>query len=502
MRYLIWLTLLLFATDIFAAGAAFTLSVREESNDQPTICRAEIRRADAPGKQIPIRLTVPAGIGVVIDRKVELTLPAADYHFRFVRGPEYRVVSGKFTLERTSQDAKTVQLPRMINMLADGWTSGDCSVLPSPHSLPLRMAAEDVHVAAVMGQVDAKPIPRRDSSDPIEYDPLWIRTDANHHDGLIGYGEVPRPTKGQLPIQWISGLQAKDAVKVAIENPFAWSLPVWLASERIDGIFLMGDWLRLDRKSSFISDGRRPIGPSIEPAIETGRWAITIYQNILEAGLRIPPMAGGGSKTGNTPVGYNRLYVAASAGDRVGQAHAVSNADQWWQAAWNGQSVVTNGPLLQPTLEGKLPGHVFTARDGETLVLHPELNLATRDPVDYLDVVHNGTVHYSARLDEFAKAGGEIPPLRAKESGWVMVRVVTLYEKHYRAALSAPWYIEFDGERRVTEKGVKFFQDWLNKYEQRLKKLPQRQIKQHAPHIRQAREFWKIRAANAARLSD
>ena len=58
-------------------------------------------------------------------------------------------------------------------------------------------------------------------------------------------------------------------------------------------------------------------------------------------------------------------------------------------------------------------------------------------------------VHYSARLDEFAKAGGMLPPVNAKESGWVTIRVVTLYEDHFRAAMSAPWYIEFEGQPRV-----------------------------------------------------
>ena len=43
-----------------------------------------------------------------------------------------------------------------------------------------------------------------------------------------------------------------------------------------------------------------------------------------------------------------------------------------------------------------------------------------------------------------------LPPVNAKESGWVTIRVVTLYEDHFRAAMSAPWYIEFEGQPRVT----------------------------------------------------
>jgi hypothetical protein len=141
-------------------------------------------------------------------------------------------------------------------------------------------------------------------------------------------------------------------------------------------------------------------------------------------------------------------------------------------------------------LGGQIPGHVFTATAGEALQLQPEMRLAVRDSVDYLDVVHNGQVHYSAKLDEFAKGGGVIPPLVVKESGWVVMRVVTGFEDHYRVAMSAPWHIEFDGQRRVTPEAVTFFRDWLSEYESRLKKLPADQLRRHIPYVQAARAFW------------
>ncbi len=480
-----------------AAGGSFTLSVHDESTDQPIVSRVEIHRSDAANKTIPIRLTVPAGIGVILDRELELTLPDASYQFRMVRGPEYRIVNGNFTLERTSLDAKTVQLPRMVDMLAAGWTSGDCCVVASPNSLPLRMAGEDLHVAGVLGHVNAKPIPRRGSDDEIENDPSWIRKDVIHHDGIVVYGAPDSVFGTQLPSEWIADLPEDDKTKVAIENPFAWPLPVWLASERVDGFFVLGDWLRLDRKVDRPQDGRGPTGLSIGSNTELGHWALTIYRNMLEAGLRIPPLAGSGNDSGATPVGYNRLYVAASSAEDSHRAAAVSDSEQWWQAAWSGQSVATNGPMLQPTLDGQIPGHVFQAKEGEVLELHPELTLSVRDRVEYLEVIHNGSVHYTARLDEFAKAGGRIPPLPVKESSWVMIRVVTLHEDHLRAALSAPWYIDFGGHRRVTAQGVAFFQEWLREYEERLTRLSPDELRRHAPFIRQARSFWKERADQA-----
>jgi hypothetical protein len=60
----------------------------------------------------------------------------------------------------------------------------------------------------------------------------------------------------------------------------------------------------------------------------------------------------------------------------------------------------------------------------------------------------------SQRRDEFAEAGGMIPELKIEQSGWVLVRVVTLHEDHFRAAISAPWYIRFDDTPRISRRAA------------------------------------------------
>ena len=525
------LLLLNTAPSVLAAGGSLLLAVGDESTAEPTITRVVLQRADAPAKKVVVRKTVPAGIGFVLDRSVELSLSPSAYRFRMIRGPEYRIIDGTFTMEKTSLDEHSVELPRMVDMLARGWTSGDCCVPASPYSLPLRMASEDLHLAAVLGHVEAKPIPGRPRDDPPENDPSWIHEQTSHHGGLTFYrfeskkaiqedledtdavgesgdsgGDPVASKEGSdvasvdslLPVERLVRKGADANLRVAVENPFAWPLPVWLASGQIDGIFLLGDWLRLERKIVSVPDGRGPQGSSMSGNHAVGRYAEKIYWNLLEAGFRLPPLAGSGDQGRATPVGYNRLYVANPLEDYrqdgILEALPVGSQSSWWNAAWNGQSVATNGPLLRPKLGGQIPGHVFQAATGEVLQLQPELTLTVRDPVDYLEVIHNGKVHYSARLDEFAKAGGVIPPLMVKESSWVTIRVVTLFEDHFRAAMSAPWYIDFDGQRRITKKGVEFFREWLRDYETRLKRLPPAELQRHIPYIRGARAFWSRQA--------
>ncbi|MCA9136392.1 MAG: hypothetical protein KDB00_06530 [Planctomycetales bacterium] len=514
---ILWGCLAICAGKTHGAGGSLTLKLEDETTGESVISRAEFYRGAAATekheKQMPIRQTVSGGIGVVVDRNVLLELPDGPYRFRIIRGPEYRIVNGSFDLEKTSLDEKTVALPRMVDMAGEGWISGDCCVVPSSESVPLRMAAEDLHVAAVLGNRPTKPIPHRDADEKIDFDPSWIRTDVLHDRGLVYYGlDQPTAEIVQASEHAISALvSAKSspdspACRIGIENPFAWELPVLLASGKVDGLFVLGDWLRLDKRVLSVRDGRMLPSFSLGEPTQLGRYAERIYRHALDAGINVVPLAGGGDQSAKTPIGYNRLYVTRKSGadtrtgayednsdPSVDSPQKPSSAQDWWQCVWDGTSVATNGPLLRPLVGGKLPGHVFRGRSGEVLRIQPELNLAVRDPVDYLEVIHNNQVHYSARLDEFAKAGGEIPAIMADESGWVILRVMTQHGEHYRAALTAPWWIEFDGRRRVAPDSVKFFQEWLSEYEDRLKQLPPQQLAGYVPFIQAARRFWADR---------
>jgi hypothetical protein len=195
------------------------------------------------------------------------------------------------------------------------------------------------------------------------------------------------------------------------------------------------------------------------------------------------------------------MYVTSAADDgyedTLQKPSVAATAEQWWANLWQGHSVATNGPMLRPLIGGKVPGYTFRGSAGQALRLQPELNLSVRDPVDYLEVIHNNQVHYSARLDEFAKAGGKIPPIEASESGWVIIRVLTLHDQHYRAAVTAPWWIEFDGKRRVSKTSVEFFQTWQAGYEKHLQKTQAGQLAQYAPYIQASRKFWQSKLAEA-----
>ena len=184
-----------------------------------------------------------------------------------------------------------------------------------------------------------------------------------------------------------------------------------------------------------------------------GRWTETVYYNLLNCGLRIPPTAGSGSGVAPNPVGYNRIYV---------HVKEPFNYERWLESLCVGRVVVTNGPLIRPDVAGELPGFVFRADGGQEVELDAGLTLSTRDPVSYLEIVQNGRTVHQVRLDQWAKEGGKLPPIRFRESGWFVMRAVCDLGMTYRFASTGPYYVEISNQKRISRAAVQFFLDWLD----------------------------------------
>ncbi|TVP95557.1 MAG: hypothetical protein EA381_18695 [Planctomycetaceae bacterium] len=492
-----------------AAGGVLKLTTRDPDTEGAVPVRLELQ-SDS-GRRTAVRRTVRSGPGMVLDREIELNLNPGTYRFRVVRGPEYRVISGHFEVQPGASDERVIELLRMVDMRSEGYLAGDLAWGgPDNGDLALRMAAEDVHVAAVIRGATPRIRGGADQQGDSGAAPWTGQTAHREGDWLLYPGpDEPafrsdsgdsRLDSTSLPVAFgTHPAWQEPGTRAVIANPFAWELPIWLAGRPVDGILLLGDWLREGTRVDRVRQGRPPAEIGFTGEHGPGRYAAKIYQRLLEAGFRIPPLAGSGPTATDAAIGYNRTYAvgpSADAGDDR-QVRPIESEVEYYQAAWAGRTVLTNGPLLRPTLGGKAPGHVFRARSGEVLRMSVELQLAVRDPVDYLEVIQNGETVHSVRLDEFSLAGGTIPELTFETSGWVMVHVVTQYPDHFRAAISAPWYVDFDETPRISRQAVEFFRTWLADCEAELKKLPPERLADYVQPVRAARSFWQRRAALA-----
>lgn len=530
-KILCWVLFVASASAVANGAGKLELRFIDATTEQPLTVRMKLFRSS--GKPAPIRRGIPTVGGTVIDGSVDIHMPADTYSFIVSRGPEYHEVRGTFSISDNSDEVEIIRVPRILSMWSEGWISGDIATAIPENDIELRCSAENLQIVGVASD---KPDPSRQTSNSAgKFEnkiPVGARTDIVRGTGsgfdlmAIGGSQELRDSLRSLLVdgtpscRFITEIERASSVddcRLIILNPMAYDLPLWLASGNIDGIAVLGEFLQVDHKKLDWPGSTKPNKLEMTGNHALGLWSVHIYEQLLEAGFNIPPIATSGSGFQQNPLGYSRTYVyshqlsaspnltpeefqkPSDTGIAEHSNSSLSYVQSWWDGLWHGRSVVTSGPLLRPMLEGEAPGHTFQASAGQVLKLTLSLQLAIRDPVDYLEVIQNGKVTYKARLDEFARQGGRIPPLEFETSSWVMVRVMTKYEDSYRAAMSAPWFIHFDGQTRRSRKAVQFFQDLLVQREQQLARLPREEIAQHAPDVRAARAFWERQAdlANA-----
>lgn len=487
------------SADAAGGKGKFRITVIDEKTKQPIACRMHLKWNNGKPRRVG-RLPFWQD-HFVFDGTIDLELPPGTYLFDLERGPEYHLRTGRFVLNKTGDDGQQVDLPRYVNMAEEGWWAGDLCVARQFREMDLLMRAEDLYVAQLITSSN-KPIEAAKQETPADALAIFgkdrycqTRATRDERSGgsllLFNSDHPPAFADEQVAssLEWLMEARHGGDVWVDAERPFSWELPVWLAQGLIDTIGLANS--QQCRSESIANEaGGKPRDLKAMPgAFGVGEWSQTIYYHVLNCGMRIPPSAGSGSGIAPNPVGYNRVYV------HCGQEFSYEN---WCAGLRAGRVMVTNGPMLRPIVNGSyFPGHVFKAPAGETVTIDIALNLATRDKINYLEIVRNGKVEQSVRLAEWAKTG-KLPLLKFDESGWFLVRAVTEQEKTYRFASTGPYYVEVgDQPRRISRNATKFFLDWTDE----LLARPAPKGQKLPPTIRQqyqsARDFWSERAGQA-----
>jgi hypothetical protein len=260
---------------------------------------------------------------------------------------------------------------------------------------------------------------------------------------------------------------------VDIEKPFWWDVPIWLSTGAADSIGVVHN--HYNRGGVLDSEAwGRPRDRAVYPGPHgNGLYSQDLYFHILNCGFRIPPSAGSASGVLPNPVGYNRVYV---------QMDGPLSYDKWWAGLKAGRAFVTNGPLLRLTANGEWPGRVFKAAGGP-LALRVEGRLDSRDKIKSIELIVNGR---SERI--------QLPhTFSISESGWFLVRATCDVENTLRTALTAPWYVEFEGKpMKPVRDSVQMFLDWTRERSKQVEKsLTDAQQRAEAlKPIQDAEAFW------------
>jgi hypothetical protein len=481
------------------AANRLELTVIDEETGEPIPCRMHLK--NAAGRAQKVGQWPFWHDHFVFPGKITLNLPRGQYTFELDHGPEWVDATGHFVINDGANDRHTVKLRRIANMKAAGWWSGDLHVHRPVKDIELLMQAEDLHVAPVMTWWNKKSewTSRRPPAETVvrfDEDRIYevMAGEDEREGGALLYFNLPRPleiAKAEReypsPMKFLLAARETPGVWVDVEKPFWWDMPVWVASGKIDSMGLANNHMCRDRMLDNEAWGKARDKKRFPSPRGNGFWSQEIYYHLLNCGLRIPPTAGSASGVLPNPVGYNRVYAF------VGEELTYEN---WWEAVRAGRVTVTNGPLLRPVVEGKLPGHVFRAPAGSTLELTLNLTFSTREPISYLEIIKDGKVLRSVRLDELQQ-GGMLPALSFDRSGWFLMRAVTDAEKTFRFASTGPYYVEIGGEPTISRKSAQFFVDWVKERQGRIKLSdPEQKREVLEPHLA-AQKFWEDLAARA-----
>jgi hypothetical protein len=426
-----------------------TIEVVDSATGKPIPARMHVsagRQTPGPlvGKSHPkraVKLSLPGtaefGGHFYVDGSLKLPLKVGQYTFELEATPEYLNDTGGFEIERHADDSKRVEMKRFVDLAKEGWYGGDLDTNRNGKDLPLILRAEGLQVA-----------PNIDSSKTPDDAPLDI-------DGHL-----------------------------IARTPYAWNLPVWLAEGKLTAIELIHRHSLRDGVVDNENDGH-PRDKSLFPGLRgNGRWSETVYYHVLNCGFRLPPVAGSGSGANDNPVGTNRIYVHCG---------SEFSDEAWWHSLESGQVFVTNGPLLRPLVEGETPGYVFHTEGAHPATFEIGLNLATRVPVEYLQIIKDGSVDAEVRLADWKDKKGKLPPVSFDASGWFLIRAVTNNTQVYQFASTGPYYVQADGQPRISKKSVQFFLDWITAAEDHLRSLPKLSADDLATQLAQqdaARKFF------------
>ncbi|NIP87412.1 MAG: hypothetical protein GTO03_18410 [Planctomycetales bacterium] len=488
------------------SGGEFRLSVVDQQTGKPLACRIHLANPRGLPQKAPRQPFLKDHF--VFDGSVTLALREGNYRFVAECGPEYQTRVGHFTVNRFASDQKTISMRRFVDMAKEGWWSGDMYVNRDLRQLELLMRAEDLHVAQQLTSLNAAQRRRRDPQDGAAlvalddsrfYGPRASR-DVRAGGGLCYFplaevppllaGEEPREAEAASAIQLARQLRASGEVWIEADTTGAWDLPVWIAHDLLDSVRLADQRFGRQRFFPEKMGQRPPEGAIYEGPRGAGRWAEHVYYQLLNCGFRIPPTAGSGSGDVPNPPGHNRVYVYC--GEYFSYA-------KWWEALRAGRVVVTNGPLLRPSVEGHPPGHVFRTDAGTVRRLQIDLQLATKDKIEYLELIQNGELAATVRLEDDAGREGRLPFLEFDASGWFLVRAVTEAAGTYRFATSGPYYVEIGPAPRCSRRAAEFFQAWVAQRQAQITKMGKAAPRGAIEEQRRAEAFWsqRVEMANA-----
>jgi len=406
------------------------------------------------------------------DATAEWSLPAGKYRLLALRGPEYKPADVKFEIIAGETRALNVDLLRWTHAARAGWYSGENHIhanygygawYNTPPSMLQQCSGEDLNVCNFMvansdtdGVFDRAFF--RGGPDPLstaETILYWnqeFRSTLWGHMTLVNLRQVVEPVftgfkdttnPWDIPTNsdvadrthWQKGHVNYTHVAQNAADPFqnpyaAKGLPIDVALGKID---------TLDINASYAG-------------------TVPIWHRLLNCGFRLPASAG-------TDCFLNHVYSQLPGGDRVYvHLNGPLSYPAWIAGLKAGRSFVSNGPVLNLSIDVKEPGAVIASPAPRTVRIKAVVK--SQFPLDKAEVIYNGKVVLSPPLSPDNLTASLDQELPLDKSGWIALRAQgpgtpnTALSSLY--AHTSPIYIEIGGATPQSRDDALFFLTWID----------------------------------------
>jgi len=341
----------------------------------------------------------------------DMTVPPGEWEIVIRRGLEYSPVRETFSVAPGETAEKNYTLNRWVEMPARGWYSGDVHVharILSERDAQMVMAwsrAEGVHVANVveMGDIAGTHFAQRG------FGKNYIV--AKDGSFLVPGQEDPRT---HLELGHVLGLNITDIVHLP-EHYFLYDLVY-------DGIHAQGGLAGYAHVNGNGFHVHRDMSLNMPKGntdfVEVFQWdylGTELFYEFLDLGFKQTLTAGSDIPWAGT-IGEERVYVYL--GDEG------FTTDAWFAALKQGRTFVTDGPILDFSVDGHLPGSEIAVEKDQQLRVKARLwTDASQATPERLEIVVNGEVVKTVRPTD-----GDVQPLEVDfeiESGngyWIAAR--------------------------------------------------------------------------------
>ena len=190
----------------------------------------------------------------------------------------------------------------------------------------------------------------------------------------------------------------------------------------------------------------------------------TVWYKLLNLGFRLPAGAGTDATANYAApirgqVGFDRVYVWVPV--------LPLNLKEWMEGIRKGRTFATNGPLIEFKLGDEIVGGELQF-EGAKAAVPFSAKMRSVVPIDHLEVVCNGKVAQSVKLEglrDWAEATGTIP---MKESGWCLLRAWSEKPEYpvmdnYPYATTSPVYVTIGGKRAYSQEDADYFKAWIER---------------------------------------